>query len=580
MRKIIAICLSSVLALSTLFAVGCSGCNGTSGVSSSTDSSTNKDSSSGSDDSTKSVLNVGVCASWNVKWVQEAASDFEMLYAGTSFEEGKMGVEIVLDWQIDRYKPSNLLSSMERYENTLYYVLEHDYSSYLGLRLLAPMTDVVTEAVYDEDGELAVMDDGKGNLIPIGDKQATLSMMDRVTYGADTYYLEYDNNYYAAPWGVALSGMFYDADLFSQKGYFFDSKGKMGKTLADVERGNCGTGPDGKMGTADDGMPVTYNDFLALLQQMDRDEVIPFTWAGQTQYQRTKAYESVFANYEGAENYYLNFTADVSKEQLETAGVKKPYDYLALQEGRKAGIQFFYDIVKNGYYSENAFRQSGMQAGELYIKSIATDRPIAFMMGGSNWESAVKQYSDQLVKTTGNPAYAYGKRNFKVFPIPNFVGVEGIADQVNTNSSEVFPGYYTGSLAFIAAKNSCKNPAVQKHLAKLFLQFTASRTQAVKFLKNSNVMSMYEFTVKAEEAQSLTKYTQDICRYLKEGAIIVPNTEYAAERSASLLFKPTIYGEGGRAKIYYDPTTIFYENPNLTVAECFKKVQNEVRKLF
>ncbi len=577
MKKIIAICLSSVLALSTIFTAGCFGYNVPS--SSNTGGSSSEDSAD-KDTSTKSVLNVGVCASWSINWVIEAAADFEALYAGTSFEEGKMGVELVLDWQIDKYKPTNLLTGMERSENTLYYLVENAYTSYLGSRLLAPMTDAVTEAVYDENGDLALMDDGKGNLIPIGDKQATLSMMDRVAYGADKYYFEYDNNYYGAPWGVTLSGMFYDADLFSEKGYFFGSDGKMGKTLSDVESGNCGTGPDMLPRTADDGMPVTYNEFLALLEQMKRDEVIPFTWAGSTTYQRKHAYESVFANYEGAENYNLNFTADVSKEQMEAAGVKKPYEYLALQEGRKAGIQFFYDIVKKEYYSEDAFAQSGMQAGELYIKSIATDHPIAFMMAASNWENAVKTYSEELVRETGNPAYGYGKRNFKVFPIPNFVGVEGLADQTNTDPREIFPGYATRSLAVIAAKNSCKNPTVQKHLAKLFLQFTASRSQAVKFLKNSNVISMYDFTITDEEAKSLTKYTQDICRYLKEGALIVPHTEQSEERGEKLLFQPSVITASLSTKIYHDVPSFFRDNPDMTVAECFKKVQYVVRGLF
>ena len=571
MKKWIAICLSSILALSTLCTAGCLGYS----------ESSSSSSSSGleNEESTKSILNVGVCASWSINWIKEAAADFEALYAGTSFENGKMGVELVLDWQIDRYKPTNLLTAMERYENTLYYVIENDYSSYLGARLLSPMTDAVTEAVYDENGDLALMDDGKGNLVSIEGKKASLSMMDRVAYGADKYYFEYDNNYYGAPWGVTLSGMFYDADLFSAKGYFFGADGKMGKTLADVESGNCGTGPDMRMNTADDGMPVTYNEFLALLQQMARDEVIPFTWAGSTTYQRAKAYESVFANYEGVENYNLNFTADVSQEQMEAAGVKKPYDYLALQEGRKAGIQFFYDIVQGGYYSENAFAQSGMQAGELFIKSIATDHPIAFCMAASNWESALKVYSDELVRETGNPAYGYGKRNFKVFPIPNFIGVEGLADQTNTDPREIFPGYATRSLAFIAEKNSCKNPTVQKHLAKLFLQFSASRKQAVKFLKNSNVMSMYDFTITDEESQTLTKYTQDICRYLKEGAVIVPHSETSEDRGEKLLFQPSVITASLSTKIYHDVPSFFRDNPNMTVAECFEKVQYVVRKL-
>ena len=356
----------------------------------------------------------------------------------------------------------------------------------------------------------------------------------------------------------------------------------MGKTLEDVESGNCGTGPDYKMNTADDGMPVTYTDFIALLAKMESDGVTPFTWAGQTTYQRARAFESIWANYEGPENFHLNFAVkDITDEQLSQAGVKKPYEYLALQQGRKAAIKFFYDIVENEYYTEKAFTQSGMQAGALYVKSIATDNPIAFCVGASNWENALSKEFGELVKETGNSNYAYGKRNFKIFPIPNFVDVEGIADQTNKDSREVLPGYYTDTLAFIANRPSCDNPTLQKHLAKLFLQFTSSRRQAVEFMSNTGgVMSMYKFTIEEHETSLLTKYGQDICRYIKEGAVIVPYTEYASERKAKLTFNPFILTGDNIQKYYYDPATAFKENPNLTVEECFKKVQTGVRSLF
>lgn len=530
-------------------------------------------------DATKSVLNIGVFnAGYGATWAYEAAKDFEKLYENTSFEEGKKGVQIVIEAEKAEFTTTTLTTTMAGKSNAMYYLSNFQYDSVQSAGLLADINHIYEQKVYDENGDLAMMDDGKGNLIPIGNKTANLSMKDRANKEVKDLYLEEDNKYYAAPWAGTINTIIYDADLFDEYHYYADAQGNFNKTLADVASGNCGTGPDGKMGTADDGMPVTYNDFLRLMKTMKDNDVIPFTWSGDTPYQRQAAFSYIFANYEGAEDFALNFNKNISQEEMNAVGAANVYDYLALQEGRKASVQFFSDVVKGGFYDQRAFTQSYTAAQTNYIESrISGEKPIAFFMEGSYWESEARRSFDEMAKK--NEAYGYGKRNFKVFPVPNFVGTEGITDEKATAQSEhVMFATHAEAMAFITAKNTCENPTLQRRLAELFLQFTSSREQIVKTLKNTGgCIGMYDFEIHPEELTTLTKYGQDICRYLREDAKMVWATEFHDDTRNTLVAFFLRYPTGGTH--YYDCAKIFKENPELSVADCFKEVQKAVKKI-
>ena len=46
-----------------------------------------------------------------------------------------------------------------------------------------------------------------------------------------------------------------------------NKKSGIAKRIADVKAGNCGVGPDGVASTSDDGLPVTWNDFIKLMER-------------------------------------------------------------------------------------------------------------------------------------------------------------------------------------------------------------------------------------------------------------------------------------------------------------------------
>ena len=257
-------------------------------------------------DATKSLLNIGVMnAGMGLAWAEESVKDFEEFYKDTVFEDGKKGVDVVIDGCKDEFVPTALRATMAGYKNAIYFVNQSDYDGYIADGLLADITETVNEKIYDENGDLA----------SVTNKPATQSIIDTMQEAFQGRQ-ERNGKYCGVPWCSAVNGIVYDADLFDRNAYYFDANGNMGKTQADIDAGDCGPGPDGKMGTTDDGMPATYNDFLRLLKKMKtEDGVTPFTWAG-TEYQRRYAYESIWANYEGYDDHMLNFTFNGTDAQL------------------------------------------------------------------------------------------------------------------------------------------------------------------------------------------------------------------------------------------------------------------------
>ena len=518
-------------------------------------------------DESKSLLNIGVMnAGMGLAWAKEAEADFEKLYEDVEFEEGKKGVDVVIDGRKDEFVPTALRATMAGYSNAIYFVNQSDYDGYIADNLLVDITKTINEKVYDANGDLAAVTKNPAT-------QSILDTMHTEFKGRN----ERNNKYYGIPWCTAVNGIVYDADLFDRKNYYFDANGNIGKNQADVDAGNCGTGPDGKMGTTDDGMPVTYNDFIKLLQKMKKEGVIPFTWAS-TEYQRLYAYESIWANYEGYNDYKLNYTFSGTDAQLGQITPSNAVEVLSDQEGRKAGIQFFYDIIKNGYYSGEAFKNTYIEGQTEFVYSVNTNNDIAFFMEGGYWEREAIATFDRMAVT--NKDHAYGKRNFKLFPIPNFVGVNGITDQTNTQEPEVLLGGGDQALVFITAKNSCKNPELQQELAKLFLQFVNSREQLVKFTKNTGAcFRTYNFTPTDKELATFTKYAQSIYSYMEDGSEIMPCLNFAEARKDSDFTGQWTFSAAAGTTIYTCPASIFKNNPTLSVDSCYTALKTSIKKL-
>lgn len=516
---------------------------------------------SAKEDSTKTYLDVGVFdAGLGTTYFDELKKDFEAYYAETSFEEGKKGVVVRALKKSTEFNPANLIGSMQNYEPVMY-ILDHgDYEEFTKKSMFLDVTDVMTEKYLDKDGNIAA-DTGE---------TATKSIEETMYDGYSDVYKK-NGRYYAVPYMLSTTGIIYDADLFDEAKLFFKNDGTFGATAADIKAGTASVGPDGKAGTSDDGLPATWDEFLKLLDMIRNKGYIPFTWAeSPTTYQLSRLFNAFWANYEGYDDYMLNYTFNGKDSQFNDID-ENNFIQLLGQEGRKAAIKAFYDITKNsGNYSTQAVPGGGnTHKGALseYVQSKRFGKRIAMTVENSYWEQETREVFESEPSQAIN---GYGKRNFKYLPVPEFTGVDGIADQ--TNTERILPAQFAESYICLSAKNKNKNADVQVKIAKLFIKFMQQRSQLVKYTKNTGCIRPYDYTVTAEEKALCTPYTQSLLTFIEEGARLAPNLLSATKRRAyngEIGFHETDNGFAFRARVgnstYMDPFTYFYQNKDKTV---------------
>ncbi|MBE7084015.1 MAG: hypothetical protein E7373_05405 [Clostridiales bacterium] len=525
-------------------------------------------------DETKSLLNIGVFEDGvGSFFVDKYIEDFVEHYKNTPFEDGKMGVQVLKEAKKDEFKAETLKTNMPYLSNVLWFV-PGSPNDFLGDNLILDITDVMTEKIYDDNGDLAEV---TGN-------PATKNILSSMHSKYDEF-INFDGHYYSIPWRTYFYGTTYDADLFNNQRLYFLANGQIGANQANINQGNCSTGPDGVKGTSDDGMPNTWNDFVKLMDYMVGKKITPFTWSGQTDYQRRGFYSDVWANYEGANNFALNYSYNGTDSKLGEINSSN-FTNLKNQKGRLAGLKASYDVTsKAAYHSDKADKNTYTEAQFEFAYSILTDKKVAMLFEGSFWEIEAKMTFDDMAKT--NPDFGYGKRDFRWLPIPNFVGVDGVPDQTKSvNENGAYDRVLKGTAAHktsicIAARADVENYETQVKLAKLFIKFIHSREQLANFTKNTGgCWRPFNFTVTDEEIAEWPGVARSIYKYLEEGATIVDNLPL----SNYIRDNQELYAEGrwefrapgGYKGVYYDPIQLFMEQNknavNVTVQQCYNSM--------
>ncbi|MBQ8657666.1 MAG: hypothetical protein IJ506_00855 [Clostridia bacterium] len=504
-------------------------------------------------------------------WLINIAKNFEEYYKDYDFGNGKIGVQVHLEHQLDEFGETVLTNTFKDLPYDIYYISGFAGTAFEKQGYVVDMTETVTEKIYDEDGNFA-KDTGK---------PATQSIVDTL-YDEDYIDVIYNYNYgtdqaakyYRMPMVLAIGGIVYDADLFNENGYFVDAQGNFGATFADIESGNCSTGPDGVKGTYDDGFANTWNDFVDLMDYMVQSSggsVVPFTWSGQMNYQRRIAFNSIWANYEGKNDYGLNFSFKGVDDELGPINQSNAY-LLQQQEGKKAAIKAMYDIMSDSkYYSSDAFKNDHLEAEQEFVWSKNTDKRVAMLMEGGWWEEEAREVFDSM---SDNPADAYGQRDFRLMPIPRFEGVEGIADQKNT--TRVLSASTSQQFEWISAFGE------NTEIAKMFIQFSHSRSQLVEFTKNTGCLRPYDFAPTQEEYATFTKFTKSIYEYVYEDAkvegcsgaeIVVTQPTAPARISNPTSFDTWIFEATVNGVNYKEAIDLFKGAPGTTVNEAFAAMQ-------
>lgn len=419
------------------------------------------------------------------EWLQEVGRNFTQ----------KTGIRVVIDNGKQTYNGEALMTSIKNNRQDIYFTTEVSYDDALTKNIFADITDVVKEKFETVDG-------------------VEMSIEDKMDPYLRTYF-ERNGSYHAIPFFSAIYGIVYDRDLFE------------GKKLLNLKGYTSQDGADNKPGTSDDGLPATWNDFKLLMRTMKATGVTPFTWSSM-KYYRAAFMRSIWASYEGANDYMLNYSFSGEHSRLGEITPQNGY-LLQTSGGKQAAIMAAFDIMENEeYYSDKAFlsSQTHVQAHEDFLYSTLEDslpngdtvKPIAMMIEGGWWENESRDIFDTMVGR--GEQYAYGERNFGFMPFPRFEGIDGLENQTNTKTTLYSDG--NSSVFINAASNKID-------IAKEFLKFSTSNESLGILTRQTGVMRPYTYNMSNENFAKMTPYGKNVWEIYSD-----PNTElttsYAAAR--------------------------------------------------
>ena len=436
-------------------------------------------------------------------WLDNAAERFEEKYKNESFEPGKTGVEIHITSSINDTAGPTFLNGLPNNPNHIIFTENVSYDAVLAGNYAADITDIVKEQKLTEFGE-------------------DVTIEDKLDTSLSKYFATTVGKYYALPHYEAYCGIVYDKDLFDIKGFWISASGEYTKN-----KSNLSNGPDHRAGTYADGLPATFDEIFALCEYMTQKGVTPFTWAGGVPVVATYALVNLWADYEGKENYYLNYSHSGTATTLVNSmgGTGKPNasgtyddmmpatpinesnaDLLKRQAGRYVALDFMQRLVSNGnFYTDLSFSPSetNLTAQGTYLLSRleSTKKPIAFLFDGVWWENE----ADESGKFEEYSVYGETRqtRKFGWLPFPKATTTQlNDADNRRTISTNC-----NNSLSFI--NGNIKDENVLK-CAKKFYQFIHTDNELQEFSVVTGTLKPMKYSIPLEKQNKMSAFGKEI----------------------------------------------------------------------
>ncbi len=445
-------------------------------------------------------------------WLDATIAAFEAKYADVSFEEGKKGVQVIPDKQ-----KATALSQVDSFLNSTYDVIFNEslrYNEWAAKGNLLDITDLVNE----------VGDDGK-------------TIVSKLSPDKVTALTARDGRYYALPHYEAFRGVVYDIDLFEENNLYFAAD----RTYSDFILSGTearSAGPDGIVGTTDDGLPATYEEFFRLCDHMVELGITPFIWSGaQSAYSEFLLY-ALSDTMAGAEGAKLNYNYGVGssdnhtnivtgfsggKPVVESVAITEENGYLLRQtEAKYRSLEFLFNIFnKSEYYykdSMGTLTMSNTETQQTYLFSKLENKPIAMMIEGTFWEKEAASSIELSVSAYGDAAK---NRNFGWMALPGVY--DGTVDAGN-GTKQVLNDYLN---AYCGINANCSGASLE--VAKLFVKFCYSEEGLNIFTKSTGMLRGVNYTLTEDTLSHLSGFYKNLIELRNESDVITP-------MSASVLF--------------------------------------------
>lgn len=394
------------------------------------------------------------------------------------FEEIHPEIQIMIDTGKDEYASDLLMSNIKTNRQDIYLTDGIDYYKYVSKGgLLADLTEATTTPLT-EFGE---------------DK----SIADKMNVSLNEFFKTNDGKYYAVPYYQSYHHIIYDVDLFDQYNLWFKDGGGFVSSTSDKKS----AGQDGEYDTWDDGLPVTYSDFFAMMDRMVARGITPITWSGATadaylpnfmasliadyegdQYHTNWSYDGeidVITNHDFTESAAKTFSLNTSDYTTVTVTSDNFQDYMHSTVGKYYAAKFAKDLCSNAQYRTYNYAEShtAVQRSFLMSNMEGVDTPIAMLIEGGWWMNEATSVFDEM--EVYSEKYAKENRRFGVMPLPK------ADDGSSAEGHTVSP--FSGQSAVFISENSTK-----KDIAIEFYRFLHTEQCLKVFTQMSGVLRPYE----------------------------------------------------------------------------------------
>ncbi len=497
-------------------------------------------------------------------WADELKLAFEEMYKDLEIA-GKKGVYVEIQAKKDEYGPliDNINMGIETAD--VYINTGSTFDEYVQKGVALEITDMMNEKVYDENGELSA--------------NGTKSLAERI----NPYFNTINNfgttenpKYYNLPYEWGLHGFIYDHDLFEDEGWLHYS--------------------------GLDGTPKTTTEFIQLLGEINKAGYAGWISSlSNIEWYWYDMYSTMLAQYEGEDQALLNLTyngvATFAANTFDAAtctaeGITTEADgtqkvtitnqnawLLAYQNGKQKIVEFADAIVDERYYDSSvANKVTFGEAQTKFISSIKATKQIAMLFDGEWWENEGRSTFNELA--AAYPDLAYGKRDFRLMPMPQ---IEGGKENDNY-----------GFFALGAGPCFINKNTKQADLAKKWIQLMYSNTGANIILKNNGMtLPLTDMKIKSDVESQITPFaksvykikTSDECKVYMAVETQPGVSTFSREATLSIggYVRPMtsstdVDGKPGVWTNQKNPVAYFVDNPGKTAADWLAGVKRKYTK--
>lgn len=458
-------------------------------------------------------------------WIDKIETEFEELYKDYQGENGKVGVQIIVNHH--KKEGDTLADDIKSNPDEVYFTDKSKYHDMVTQGSLLDLTSIITA------------EDANG-----------VSLEERLSEQQQGYYKR-NNKYYALPHYESFGGLFYNRNLFNDRKLYFAKGGVPSEYCDFVKQNNANpatgsaptsaidysytnyagersAGPDGKYGTEDDGLPATFDEFFALCDYMVGEKSItPFTWSGQF----GKAYihylmKAIWADVEGSNGVSAayDFSGDDIKivEEVrndgtvtfKTVDITNENAYLTYQsEGQYRAYEFVIKMLSKGEYltdnSDKGLSHTHTQAQREFILSefepakwTAENRRIAMIVEGNYWENEARDMGIfDSVPQGKSTSYGY-------MPVPK-VDESRIGTKSTITEEQ-------GNIAFIRG-NVAEN---KKQLLLDFLAYCYSEAKLIEFTQLSGMTRGLQYNLENISGVGITDMAKSLINAKKNADMV------------------------------------------------------------